>query len=705
MQKKLIKIITLIMVVTILMSACAEKPASLSESTVPSQDQPAESAPEGSEMAEDTADTSQSPTVAETDAEDPQGPQPSSTPDNRPLPENWMEWPVVPEMTASAIAVYQKGIDLGRNPRAFSKVGDCQSISEVLMGIYDIPGRYTLREEDEALEDTIRQFRGSYNRDGNAVKGGFNAASVLSPLWADPSNCLAGETPLECEIREHNPSFMIISLEVWWEGRTVERYESYMRQIIETAMQAGVVPVLSTKADNVEGDHSINYTTAKLAYEYDIPLWNFWLAVQPLDYRGIDPARDQFHITKEAWNVRSYTALQTLDNLYRAVQAVDDTQAVATADQQEQPAEQVPVVTEGVVQTETPAEEKTATPGPSPTPLGGSGEFVFGLATRSLGIYQYQGVYKFDLTTRTLTNILGAGYNLQAVSPDGSQLLVNQGSDLYKVNVDGSGLALLANGFYALGKQGAYFMPDGKNVAMIASMEGQNQVRLLPLDGSPWTLLSKRGRNPIELYPSSDPDQVVWADGSCTSYNDCSYVSALMSPVAGGMDTYMLDVETPVFSPNGDLFTYINKRGERKINLSYSTLDRSIDRDIPILGTGDIEYVLMDQSWSPQSDRVHILILQRSDYSGEWLDTRNFIITLDNLGNQEFAPISGQNPRTLWSLDGGSLLLTSTIFSEEKFQLAVRLMDIATKTVSDFSDYIPLSSGDYMLTTGLFWLP
>ena len=46
------------------------------------------------------------------------------------------------------------------------------------------------------MQATIDQFSGSFNRDGMAVKGGFNAASVLSPMWADPS-CQAGETPLE----------------------------------------------------------------------------------------------------------------------------------------------------------------------------------------------------------------------------------------------------------------------------------------------------------------------------------------------------------------------------------------------------------------------------------------------------------------------------------------------------------------------------
>ena len=48
-----------------------------------------------------------------------------------------------------------------------------------------------------------------------AVRTGFNVASVLTPLFANPENCQPGETPLVCEIRIWNPSIVIISMETW----------------------------------------------------------------------------------------------------------------------------------------------------------------------------------------------------------------------------------------------------------------------------------------------------------------------------------------------------------------------------------------------------------------------------------------------------------------------------------------------------------
>jgi hypothetical protein len=245
---------------------------------------------------------------------------PSATPDLRLPPEEWMDWPVVPEPTNRVYEIYQKGIELGADPNQFSKIGDCHNVKEAFMGLFDKPGWYKLRDENANLQPVIDWFNGSFNRDGYAVQGGFNAAAVLNPTWADQEFCHPDESPIACEVRIHNPSFAIISLELSWLGRTPERYEDYMRQILDYLIADGVVPILATKADNLEGDHSLNYITAKLAYEYDLPLWNFWRAAQELPNQGMDPYRDDgFHISYEAWTERSFTALRTLDVMWKSV--------------------------------------------------------------------------------------------------------------------------------------------------------------------------------------------------------------------------------------------------------------------------------------------------------------------------------------------------------------------------------------------------
>jgi hypothetical protein len=241
------------------------------------------------------------------------------TVEERLRPEDWMKWPIIPEVTDTAREIYRKGVAMGNNPHAFSKIGDCHNVKNAFLGLFDHPDLYDRMNGINELRDTIDNFKGYFDRDGYATQYGFNAAAVLSPLWADPEVCLPDENPLECELRITQPTFAVISLEFWFSGRTPEVYERYMRQIIEYTLAQGVVPILATKADNVEKDHSLNLTTARLAYEYDLPLWNWWAAAQPLGDHGLEHNGDDFHLSVQAWNMRSKTFLQTLDHLWEGL--------------------------------------------------------------------------------------------------------------------------------------------------------------------------------------------------------------------------------------------------------------------------------------------------------------------------------------------------------------------------------------------------
>ena len=243
-------------------------------------------------------------------------------------PSKWQDLPVIPVVSEGARGIYIHGLSLGNNPHAFAKVGDCQNVPSMFLSIFEHEDYYSLREEDAHLEETIQWFEGSFSRESEAVRRGFNAASVVSPLWANPASCDPGETPLDCEIRLHQPSIALVSLETWWEGDP-DKYEQYVREILETLIDRGILPVLATKADNLEGDHRINKILVRLAYEYDIPLWNYWRAIQSLPNQGL--MEDGFHLTfaenhfddpeamMAAWPWRNLTALQVLNSVWQGV--------------------------------------------------------------------------------------------------------------------------------------------------------------------------------------------------------------------------------------------------------------------------------------------------------------------------------------------------------------------------------------------------
>jgi hypothetical protein len=271
-------------------------------------------------------------TVQATDLPATESIQPTVTFTPKPLLEKgvWMQMPAVPSgISDSMRAVYERGLALGNDPSRFSVIGDCQNVSSYFLAVFDKPGEFSLGEDYAYLQPTIDYYQDSFSRQSLAVKGGFNVAAILSPLRADPKSCNNNESPLDCELRVWRPSIVFVSMETWWSEKPAEVYDKHMRQVIERILEGGAVPIIATKADNLEGDHSINATVAQIAYDYEIPLWNFWAAVQPLPNHGLSD--DHFHLTfarnffddpvrmKSAWPWRNLTALQTLDVVRRGL--------------------------------------------------------------------------------------------------------------------------------------------------------------------------------------------------------------------------------------------------------------------------------------------------------------------------------------------------------------------------------------------------
>lgn len=243
--------------------------------------------------------------------------------------EDWQSFPVVPEVSAAARALYQQGLTKGNNSRAFSKIGDGEISTDWFLTAFDLDqGHYDLGGFQELIT-TIETFHGSFERRSIAAQRGFNTHLILDATANDPTLCQEGESRLDCELRIHNPSIAIISLGTNQAHRPGE-FEEGMRSILDILLAKHVLPILSTKGDNLEGDHRINRTIVCLAQEYQIPLWNFWAAIQPLPNHGLQS--DLEHLTysgindfddpiamQSAWAVRNLTALQVLDEVWKGV--------------------------------------------------------------------------------------------------------------------------------------------------------------------------------------------------------------------------------------------------------------------------------------------------------------------------------------------------------------------------------------------------
>ena len=133
----------------------------------------------------------------------------------------------------------------------------------------------------------------------------------------------------------HNPLTVLISLGTN-DGYNPPVFKENMRQIIELTLADNRLPILMLKADNVEKNFSINQDIADLAKEYDLPVWNFWAAIQQLENHGLQS--DGIHLTfysnyfshpktwETAWAYRNLTALQVLEKLQFEIESILDAQ-------------------------------------------------------------------------------------------------------------------------------------------------------------------------------------------------------------------------------------------------------------------------------------------------------------------------------------------------------------------------------------------
>jgi hypothetical protein len=226
----------------------------------------------------------------------------------------WREWPTIPEISPHArqillSALNQSELDL----QVFSKVGDCQMTSATFLGGY-ANGKYPIPEGSQA---TVRWFSESMATESITAANGLGINSVLNPIFglaAGYGECDKNETPLDCELRTRRPVVVLIAMGTNWKPAGEISFDKYLRVVVDRVLETGALPILSTKADNVEQDWKLNQVIAQAAYDYDLPLVNVWRSTQDLPNHGLEAPKN-IYLTGDGWMRRNQAWLLTLDRV------------------------------------------------------------------------------------------------------------------------------------------------------------------------------------------------------------------------------------------------------------------------------------------------------------------------------------------------------------------------------------------------------
>lgn len=240
---------------------------------------------------------------------------------------------VSPEAESHILRIYEQGQALGRNPRAFSKLGDSTIENPHFLARFDHWQGFDYNLGDYVyLEGVIEYYAGSFIRQGAAVRRGMHSWTVFDPQWADKSLCTANESALACEFRIQNPSILFIRLGANDVG-VPQAFENNLRDVIDFSIENGVIPILGTKSDRNDGmSNANNQIIRRLSAEYELPLWDFDRLADTLPRRGL--TTDGVHMTinfshdytdpntfRTGHGTHNLSALVVLDSLWQILSA------------------------------------------------------------------------------------------------------------------------------------------------------------------------------------------------------------------------------------------------------------------------------------------------------------------------------------------------------------------------------------------------
>jgi hypothetical protein len=602
---------------------------------------------------------------------------------------DWRDIPIMPAISQHVIQIYQEGQAQGRDPQHFSVIGDCQSIPFVFMGPF---GRGILEPSraDDYLWDAISQFKDSLLRWSVTSRGGFTAASILNPIQADQEYCKPGETPLTCEYRLNNPAYAFITLETWLDPNSIDRYETYLRQIVEYVLAHGTIPILLTKADSAEvlnGKYVINPAMVRVARDYDIPIVNFWRSAQYLPNAGIDPAREGFHLSQQGYDLKNTLALRALYAIWQANTGGSTGGLSGTANPGITPTQQATLASEN-----------------SPTvtlPDCEGGCIYFGTATSIDGEVATQGVYAYGYANQKLTQVLGDGFDLQDISEDGHRLLVNQANRLYEVDLVGDSVNLISGSFFSNGRQDAYWNSDDSAVIFL------DQDNPLQTDTG----------QAYSLFPSNRDGEIYFETGACPSKDYCQ--SSGMYRLNPDHSTARLDsFSRPVFSPNGKLVAFLNPAAATKDNYFHIGYLLHEEPDLGIASRGVLYFPeeggfmvypdVREYAYSPDNNRLFILYDVYSAYFEKSLRIQTYLLDTKNGILYDYGKLSGTsgslNPRFVWDPQGNQVLLLLTdVNADNQYSLRIYQTRLDTgERMIPFSTAL-MTSNDYFYITNLYW--
>lgn len=289
------------------------------------------------------------------------------------------ELPIIPTINAALKtrlqAILADGQIKGNRPNVFAKTGDSITYSfEYLHGIgcgvetlatytdltttiayfrsTAFPEAYAVAREGDRETTHCPPTSNAFNRVSAAAVVGWGAQNALEPVNTTVHpECNSGEIALDCELRLLKPAILLVMFGTNHIGIGLDtNFQTNLTLVVDRAIAAGVIPVVSTIPPRLDQPNGVpltpfvdeaNRQIIEVAEDRQIPLWNYWRALQDPTMVNQGLKTDNVHPNTFGWdfnlpgsvdfsaeglrygyNQRNLTALQLLAKLKAIV--IDD---------------------------------------------------------------------------------------------------------------------------------------------------------------------------------------------------------------------------------------------------------------------------------------------------------------------------------------------------------------------------------------------
>jgi hypothetical protein len=289
------------------------------------------------------------------------------------------EMPIIPEIDTAMKARLQEvlatGAAKGNRANVFIKVGDSITYSfEFLHGVgcgvqvlgeysdltatidyfrsTSLPESYAVARQGDQEITHCAPTSNAFNRVSATSMVGWGAESALNPVdTTTHPECNDGEVALTCELRLLKPAIALIMFGTNHIGIGLDgEFQNKLTAVVDAVLAEGVIPVVSTippRLDQPNGApltefvDEANRQIIAVTQDRQIPLWNYWLALQGPDVVNSGLKTDNVHPNTYLWdynmagsvnftaealnygyNQRNLTALQVLATIKSVV--IDD---------------------------------------------------------------------------------------------------------------------------------------------------------------------------------------------------------------------------------------------------------------------------------------------------------------------------------------------------------------------------------------------